>query len=79
AAATNATAQAAAAPPAPPAPPPVEWRLAGLVAGSKNSLIIVLVKDPSQPAFVPRFRRVGEPMPDGSVLKEISATGVLVD
>jgi len=61
--------RAARTPPKRPPPPPPPWRLAGIVQRGDESFVLIATGQAAQTKI--EYRRVGESLPDGSILVQI--------
>lgn len=62
-----------------PREPAVSWRLSGIVADEHASAAVILITEQGQPGARAQYRYVGEELPDGSRIVEISVTGMTVE
>jgi type II secretory pathway component PulC len=58
---------------------PVDWRVGGIVMTQTSRHLIILIRRPGENATRSEIRQPGEELPDGSILRTVEPTNVMIE
>jgi hypothetical protein len=57
----------------------IDWRVGGIVMTEKSGHLIILIRRPGENATRSEIRNPGEELPDGSILRTVEPTNVMIE